>query len=149
MAIDQRLSEIRERITTTIRRNSDRGFLPYRGCDQVCMEMFSILEEAEQRQDQKLAFDIYMLVLLRMMKIISYADTSSGMATDVIQTCFANIEELCQNADEIHHKYFFDTIIKGAKNKVFQGWGDDSYELLKSAVYFVCNKKQAQIASAS
>ena len=144
MAIDQRLSEIRERITTTIRRNSDRGFLPYRGCDQVCMEMFSILEEAEQRQDQKLAFDIYMLVLLRMMKIISYADTSSGMATDVIQTCFANIEELCQNADEIHHKYFFDTIIKGAKNKVFQGWGDDSYELLKSAVYFVCNKKQAQ-----
>ena len=144
MAIDQRLSEIREWITTTLRRNSDRGSLPYRGCDQVCMEMFSILEEAEQLQDQKLAFDIRMLILLRMMKIISYADTSSGMATDVIQTCFANIEELCQNADEIHHKYFFDTIIKGAKNKVFQGWGDDSYELLKSAVYFVCNKKQAQ-----
>lgn len=144
MASDQRLSEIKERITTTIRRNSDRGFLSYRGCDQVCLEMFAILEEAAKCQEQKLAFDIRMLVLLRMMKIISHADTSSGMATDVIQACFADIEELCQDADELHYKYFFDTIIKGAKNKVFQGWADDGYALLKSAVYFVRNKKQAQ-----
>lgn len=144
MAIDQRLSEIKERIATTIRRNSDRGFLHYRGCDQVCMEMVAILEEAERVQDQKLAFDIYILVLLRMMKIISYADTSSGMATDVIQACMADVEALCQAAAEMHRKYFFDTIIKTVKNKDFQGWPGDAYGLLKSAVYFVCEKKQAQ-----
>lgn len=144
MIIDKRLAEIKERITATIRRSSDRGFLSYRGCDQVCMEMFAILEEAEQVHDQKLAFDVYILVLLRMMKIISYADTSSGMATDVIQACLADIEALCQNAAEMQHKYFFDTIIKTVKNKAFQGWSGDAYGLLKSAVYFVCEKKRAQ-----
>jgi hypothetical protein len=144
MTDNQQLSEIKERINTTIRRNSDRGFIPYSGCNRICAEMSTILEEAERCPDHKQAFDIFILILLRMMKLISRADTSSGATGDVIQSCLEEIDKLCRSADEANHKYFFDTIIKTVKNKTFQDWPDDGYGLLKSAVYFVRDKKQAQ-----
>lgn len=144
MASDLQLSAIKERITETIRRNSDRGFIPYTGCDRICEEMYAILEDAGKCPDQKLAFDICIHILLRMIKLISHADTSSGMATDLIYFCQDDIGKLRRTADEAHHKYFFDTIIKTANNKVFQDWPDNGYILLKSAVNFVRDKKQAQ-----
>lgn len=141
---NQRLSEIRNHMTVTIRRNSDRGFIPYGGCNRICTEMFVILEGNERCSDKRLAFDIFMLVLLRMMKLLSHADTSSGAATDVIEFCLEGIEKLCQAADEEDYAYFFDSIVKAAKNKAFQEWPDQGYELLRSAVHFVRNQKQAK-----
>jgi len=84
------------------------------------------------------------MVLLEAIKLISHADTSSGVVGDVIRGCLTEIGMLCQNADEENHKHFFDTIIKSAKNKAFKDWSDDGYRLLKSAVYFIHNQKQAQ-----
>lgn len=144
MTVSQQLADIKEQINVSIRRNSDRGFIPYSGCNRICEEMFAILEEAEQCPDQNQAFDIFILVLLRMMKLISHADTSSGAAGDVIQSCLEGIDKLCRSADEANHNHFFDTIIKTVKNKAFQGWPGDGYRLLQSAVYFVRDKKQAQ-----
>lgn len=144
MSTDPRLSEIKKQITTTIRRNSDRGFIPYGGCDRICMEMSAIVEEAEQCPDQKLAFNIYILVLRRMMTLISRADTSSGIAGDVIRFCLQDIEKLCRSADEAYYQYFFLTIIKAAKDKAFQDWPDDGYALLKSAAHFVQDRKQGR-----
>ncbi len=141
---NQRLSEIRDLMTEALRRNSDRGFIPYGGCNRICTEMFSILEGNERCVDKRLAFDIFMLVLLRMMKLLSHADTSSGAATDVIEFCLEGIEKLCQAADEEDCSYFFDSIVKAAKNKAFQEWPDQGYELLKSAVHFVREQKQAK-----
>jgi hypothetical protein len=131
-------------MTETIRRNSDRGFIPYGGCNRICTEMFAILEGNERCSDKRLAFDIFMLVLLRMMKQLSHADTSSGAATDVIEFCLEGIEKLCQTADEEDCSYFFDSIVKAAKNKAFQEWPDQGYELLRSAVHFVRDQKQAK-----
>jgi hypothetical protein len=144
MTDNQLLSNIRDHINSVIRRNSDRGFIPYSGCNQICGELFSIMQEADAQTDQRQAFDMYSLILLKMIKLISHADTSSGAAGDVIQSCLAGIDKLCQFADEENYEYFFDTIIKTAKNKAFHDWPDDGYRLLKSAVYFVCDKKQAQ-----
>ena len=141
---NQRLSEIRNLMTEAIRRNSDRGFIPYGGCNRICTEMFAILEGNERCSDKRLAFDIFMLVLLRMMKLLSHTDTSSGAATDVIAFCLEGIEKLCQTADEEDCSYFFDSIIKAAKNKAFQEWPDQGYELLRSAVHFVRDQKQAK-----
>lgn len=141
---DQRLSEIRDRMTEAIRRNSDRGFIPYGGCNRICTEMSAILEETERCPDQRLVFDIFMLVLLRMMKLISHADTSSGAATDVIAFCLEDIGKLCLVADEEDRPHFFDSIIKAAKNKDFQEWPDQGYELLRSAIHFVRDQKQAK-----
>jgi hypothetical protein len=144
MTNSQQLSAIKERVATTIRRNSDRGFISYNGCNRICAEMGDILEEAEQCPDQKQAFDIFILILLRMIKLISHADTSSGAAGDVIHFCLGDIDKLCQSADAANHSYFFNTLIKTARNKAFQDWPDSGYDLLQSAVYFVRDKKQAQ-----
>ncbi|MDP4094604.1 MAG: hypothetical protein Q8920_14760 [Bacillota bacterium] len=92
------------------------------------------------------AFDIYILVLLETMKIISHADTSSGGVTDVVNGCLSELGKLCKTAAEANYKHFFDTIIKTSRNKVFTEWPEEGYRLLKSAVYFVSNEKQAQKA---
>jgi len=144
MPNDQRLTEIKERIAITIRRNSDRGFIPYGGCNRICGEMLAIIEEAEKCPDQKLAFDIFMAILLQIMKLISRADTSSGLATDVIDFCLRDTEKLCRTAVAADWKYFFDTIIKTAKSKAFRDWPENGYGLLKSAVHFIRNQDEAQ-----
>lgn len=144
MPINQQLSDLKNQIKTSIRRNSDRGFVSYSGCNRVCAEMMSVMQEAEASTDTVQAFDIYIMVLLEAVKLISHADTSSGAAGDVIHNCMIEIDKLCQAAVEDNHKYFFDTIIKTAKNKAFKDWSDDGYRLLKSAVNFVRDQKQSQ-----
>ncbi|KNY28995.1 hypothetical protein [Pseudobacteroides cellulosolvens] len=141
---NQQLTELKDKIKASIRRNSDRGFIPYSGCNRVCAEMMSIMEQAETNNDALQAFEIYIMVLQEAIKLISHADTSSGAAGDVIHGCLSEIDKLCQTVAEENHKHFFDTIIKAAKNKAFKDWPEDGYRLLKSTVCFVCNEKQAQ-----
>ncbi|WWV71978.1 hypothetical protein SOV_33380 [Sporomusa ovata DSM 2662] len=38
MTDNRLLSEIKDHITATIRRNSDRGFIPYSGCNRICTD---------------------------------------------------------------------------------------------------------------
>jgi hypothetical protein len=52
------LSEIKSEVRALIRRNSDRGFVPYSGCNRVCEEMTAMLEESKAQEDRKLIFDI-------------------------------------------------------------------------------------------
>lgn len=144
MTDNRLLSEIKDHITATIRRNSDRGFIPYSGCNRICTEFLGILQEADNLTDQRQAFDIYIFALLRMVKLLSHADTSSGAATDVCRECVEKIDKLCRESSEENNKHFFDMLIKTAKNKAFHDWPDDGYKLLKSAVYFVHDKKQAK-----
>jgi hypothetical protein len=73
----------KNQIKSSIRRYSDRGFVSYSGCNRVCTEMRSIMQIAEDHTkdfDCQQAFDIYIMVLLEAMKLITYADTSSGAA---------------------------------------------------------------------
>jgi hypothetical protein len=106
--------------------------------------MMFVMQVAEDSFDVVQAFDIYIMVLLEAIKMVSYADTSSGAAGDVIYGCLSKIDKLCQTAAVENHKHFFDAIIKTAGNKAFKDWSEDGYSLLKSAVFFVYNEKQAQ-----
>ncbi|HYE11298.1 MAG TPA: hypothetical protein VEF53_14080 [Patescibacteria group bacterium] len=147
MSNNQLLIDLKTKIKTAIRQNSDLGFVSYSGCNHVCSEMMSIIEVAEdyeKKVDYRDAFDIYIMVLIEAVKLISHADTSSGAAGDVIYCCLDEIDKLCKTADENNHKHFFDTIIKTVKNKAFKDWPDTGYCLLKSAVYFVYDQKQGQ-----
>jgi len=144
MSNNQNLTDLKNQIKTSIRRNSEQGFFTYGGCNRVCGEMLSIMQNVEASTDAVKAFGIYTMVLLEAIKLISHADTSSGVAGDVIRGCLIEIGMLCQTADDENHKHFFDTIIKTAKNKAFKDWSGDAYRLLKSAVYFIHNQKQAQ-----
>jgi hypothetical protein len=105
--------------------------------------MMAVLQAAETLEDRKLAFDIHIMVLLEVVKLISHADTSSGAATDVVNSCADTIEELCKTDEGVNEKHFFDTIVKTAKNKALKEWPDCGYDLLKSTVYLVRNRKQA------
>ncbi len=55
---NQRLSEKKDHMTETIRRNSDRGFISYVGCNRICTEMFAILEGNERCADKRLAIAV-------------------------------------------------------------------------------------------
>lgn len=141
------ITEQKENIKSVIRRNTNRGFISCSSCDRICMEMLSVTNIAEslaKQGDSRLAFDIYMMVLLEAVKLISHADTSSGMAGDVISHCLSEIELLCKSAEETNYKHFFDAILKTAKNKAFKDWAEEGYILLKSAVHFVQSPKEAQ-----
>lgn len=143
----QQLIDCKNKIKLSIRRYSDRGFVSYSGCNRVCTDMLSIMHIAEcyaKDSDYRQAFDIYIMVLLEAIKMISHADTSSGIAGDVIYGCIAEIDTICNASYEEKGKHFFDTLIKTAKNKAFKDWADDGYCLLKSAVFFVQDQKQAQ-----
>jgi fructose-1,6-bisphosphatase len=144
MIADQQLTDIKSQITAVIRQNFDRGFVPYSGCNRICAEMMAILQDAENLDDRKLAFDIHILILLKVVKLISHADTSSGAVNDVLDNCLYTIEKLCKEDDGANEKHFFDTIIKTAKNKLLIEWSDFGYRLLKSTVYLVHNPMQAQ-----
>ncbi|TWH49263.1 hypothetical protein [Sporomusa sp. KB1] len=141
------VNELKNQIKTAIRRNSDRGFVPYSSCNRVCAEMMAVMQMAEDQAqvgDYQQAFDIYIMVLVETIKLIAHADDSSGAAGDVIHGCISEIDRLCIDVQEIKPPHFFDAIIKTVKKKAFIEWSELGYRLLKSAVYFVQNKKQAQ-----
>ena len=144
MPTNEQLTELKNEIKASIRRNSDRGFVPYSGCNRVCHDMMSILEIAEVHPDPRHAFDISIMVLLEAVKLLSHADDSSGAAGDVIYSSTDMIDKRCLMADEADQKHFMDTLLKTAKNKVFRDWPDFGYKLLKSAVHLVRDEKQAQ-----
>jgi hypothetical protein len=102
--IQPSIDDIKKQIQSTIRRNSDHGFVHYSGCNQVCAVMMDILQEVETLDDLKLALDIHILVLLEVIKLISHADTSSGVAGDVVSNCLYAIEVRCKSAEEADHK---------------------------------------------
>lgn len=141
------VNELKTQIKAAIRRNSDRGFVPYSGCNRVCAEMMAVMQVAEdqaQAGDYQQALDIYLLVLVEAITLIAHADDSSGAAADVIYGCISEIDSLCVDVQEIKPPHFFDAIIKTVKKKAFIEWSEVGYRLLKSAVYFVQNQKQAQ-----
>ncbi len=147
MPTNQQVTDLKNQIKTAIRRSSDRGFVPYSGCNRVCGEMILIMQIAEQHAkaaDYLQAFDIYVMVLVEAVKLVSHADTSSGAAGDVIYGCITEIDKLCNTVQEAKQQHFFNTIIKTVKNKAFKEWNEQGYQLLKSAVYFVRDQKHAQ-----
>lgn len=84
------------------------------------------------------------MVLIEAFRLVSHADDSAGSCSDVINGCLHEIDRLCKNACVSYEKIFFNELVKTAGNKVFEGWGESAYRLLKSAAVLVCDSKQAQ-----
>jgi hypothetical protein len=139
-----KLSEIKSELKAVILYNSDRGFLPYNGCNRACDAMITIVEKSKALGDRKLTFDIHLFILVEVVKLISYADTSSGAAGDVIRYCLAGLEELSKSSQDDNRKQMLDAIIKTSKNKVFKDWAEYGYQLLRNTVYLVQDQKQAE-----
>lgn len=138
------LAEIKSELNALIRHNSDRGFLPYSGCNRVCNAMITILEESKASDDHQLTFNIHLYILVEIVKLISHADTSSGAAVDTIRYCLTGLEELSKSAPLYNRKSMLETIIKTAKNKAFKEWAEYGYQLLRGTVYLVQDQKQTE-----
>jgi hypothetical protein len=146
MSNHPQVSELKQQIKATIRRNSDHGFVPYAGCNRVCAEMASIMNIAEscrQATEYHEAFDIYLMLILESARLVSHADDSDGGCSDIILCCIDGIDAICKQLVDSENQYFYDALVKTAKNKVFEPWPDWAYRLLKVAVYFVNDQKWA------
>jgi len=137
------LTEVKQEVKQLIRANSERGFLPYSGCNRVCHGMSMILEESLASGDTDVALDIHLYILTEVTKLIAHADTSSGAVTDVVHQCLHGIEACTKSSPDEDKKGMFQKIIKTAKHKAFQEWAEYGYQLLRSAANLVDHEKQA------
>ncbi len=100
-------------------------------------------EDYAKAEAYQQAFDIFIMLLLETVRLVSHADDSSGAAGEIIFGCLSEINKLCKTVSEIDGRYYFEALIKTAKNKAFDGWDDWVYHLLQSAVYFIKNEEQS------
>lgn len=138
------MAEIKNRIQTAIRQNSDRGFIPHTGDIQVGEEMGAILDEALSMADSVHTFDISMTVLMETVELLPRADDSSGVLNDIVRRCTGIIEGLCRTAEGAKGKDYFDKLILASRNHVLKERTDVAYDLLKGTVYLVTDHNQAQ-----
>jgi len=135
-------------INASIKCNTIRGYIGWRNCDNICMDMHDVLDMCQEpfklgRHTDVLEIATY--VLVSGVKLASHADSSSGMLTDVIMCTFELIELCTQTIakqDTEIKKKAMSLIIREAKKKAFEGWTSWRYELLEKAVC-LCDDKMA------
>ncbi|MBB6730606.1 hypothetical protein [Cohnella zeiphila] len=138
------LADIKNELKSIIRSNSDRGFLPYGGYNNVCHAMLRMLDDSKASEDRNEAFNIRLYLLIEMVKLFSHADASSGLHSQVIDDCLGGIDEFCKAVSAEESKKALQSILKAAKNKAFGEWEEYGYRLLRSTVHLVQDSKQAE-----
>ncbi len=153
--IEAEMSEIKELVRTAVRRNTYRGYIDYSGCNSMCKDFDEILSLAEKRLHQGhalISFSIALHVLLTSVKLASTADSSSGALTDTIDYALKLIDNCCEAlsdyGNEEEQKFAYDKCVKEAQNKVFEGWGEWNYDMLRSCTRFVTHKNVDKLYSA-
>lgn len=135
-------------INASIKCNTVRGYIGWHRCDNICMDMHDVLdmcEDAFKQERYAEVLEVATYVLVSGVKLASYADSSSGMLTDVVMRTFEVID-LCTQAiaklDVSGRNQALSLIIKESKKKAFDGWTDWRYELLERAIC-LCDEKMA------
>ncbi|HOU09571.1 MAG TPA: SWIM zinc finger family protein [Clostridiales bacterium] len=149
------LDHVKELVRLAIRNNTKNGYIDYSGCDNVCDVLSDCLDFGVDRYNQGrtvTAFDATLFILLKAVELASTADSSSGSLTMVIDDSYRQIDSICfgiarHGADE-EKKYCYEKICKEAQNKVFRGWTNWDYDLLRSATHFATAQNAALIYAA-
>ena len=133
-------------INASIKCNTIRGYIGWHSCDNICMDMHDVLDMCEDafklgRYTDVLEVATY--VLVSGVKLASYADSSSGMLTDVIMYTFELIDLCTQTIakQDVETKTkALSLIFKESKKKVFDGWTSWRYEFLEKTIC-LCDDK--------
>lgn len=142
------LEVAKKTITTSIKRNTIRGYIGWHSCDNICADMHAILDMCEdtfQQGNYTEVLEVATYVLVSGVKLASHADSSSGMLTDVIMCAFELIElctQIIAKQDMEMRTQALALIIKESKKKAFDGWDSWRYELLEKAIC-LCDDKMA------
>lgn len=140
---------VKNTIAASIKCNTHRGYIGWSSCDNICMDMHDCLDMCAETLEMcgyLAALEAAAYILVSGVKLASHADSSSGMLTDVIMRTYELIEN-CTKGIETQDKQVRDEalvlIIKEAKKKVFDGWIEWRYDLLKCGVC-LCDEKSAK-----
>lgn len=135
-------------INSSIKCNTIRGYIGWHSCDNICMDMYDVLDMCEDAFQLGRYIDVLEVatyVLVSGVKLASYADSSSGMLMDVI-VCTFELIDLCTqtiaNQDAEMKTKALSLIIKESKKKAFDGWTSWRYEFLEKAIC-LCDDKMA------
>ena len=146
--IDNIMQTVKNIIAVSIKMNTHRGSIGWSSCDNICVDMHNCLDMCYDTltvHEYIAVLETAAYILVSGVKLASYADSSSGMLTDVIMRTYDLIDN-CTKAIEKQDKQIRDEalaiIIKGAKKKAFDSWPDWQYELLKCGVC-LCDEKSA------
>lgn len=135
-------------INASIKCNTIRGYIGWRSCDNICMDMHDVLDMCEHEFKLGRYIDVLEVatyVLVSSVKLASHADSSSGMLTDVVMCTFELIDLCTQTItkqDEEMKAKALSLIIKESKKKIFDGWTSWRYEFMEKAIC-LCDDKMA------
>ena len=140
---------VKNTIAASIKCNTHRGYIDWRSCDNICMDMHDCLDMCAETLEMRgyvAALETATYILVSGIKLASHADSSSGMLTDVIMCTYELIDK-CTKEIEKKDKQMRDQalalIIIAAKKRVFDGWTSWRYDLLKSGIC-LCDEKSAK-----
>lgn len=140
---------VKTTITSSIKCNTHRGYIGWSSCDNICMDMKDCLDmcaEVLEMCGYMATLEAAAYILVSGVKLASHADSSSGMLTDVIMCTYELIDK-CTEEIEKQNKKMKDQaltlLIKEAKKRVFDGWSDWRYDLLKCGIC-LCDEKSAK-----
>ena len=150
---EQELNTAKELIRNSIRRNTYRGDINTRGCDAICSDMDEVLEMAGRRMERgqySAAIALAQAVLIAGVKLASKADSSSGSLIDTMDSGLALLAEATeelQAGTTKEKRAAADGLLKGAKNKAFDGWDDWRYQLLNFAAQLADQKSAPRLSA--
>lgn len=142
------LEGAKKTINTSIKGNTVRGYIGWHSCDNICMDMHDVLdmcEDAFKQERYAEVLEVATYVLISGVKLASYADSSSGMLTDVVMCTFEMIDLCTQTIAKLDvavRNQALSLLIKESKKKAFDGWTEWRYELLEKAIC-LCDEKMA------
>ena len=149
MPIEDIMPKVKTIIAASIKSNTHRGFIDWRSCDNICIDLEDCLDmcgETFKLGGYMAALEAAAYILVSGIKLASHADGSSGMLTDVILCTYEFIDncakEIAKQDKEMRDQALA-LIIKNAKKKVFDGWSDWRYDLLKCGICR-CDEKSAE-----
>ena len=140
---------VKNKITASIKYNTYRGFIGWRDCDSICMDMHDCLDmwtEPFEKGEYMVVLEVAAYILTSGTKLASHADSSSGMLTDVTTRSLKLVEkytkEIAKQEKQIRDSALA-LIIKEAKKKAYDEWEDWRYDLLKCGIC-LCDEKSAK-----
>jgi hypothetical protein len=119
-------------IRKLIKKNSDRGFLDYRGGITLSKEVGKLLQDGAQlahKKNYKDAFVIATVILKEMMQVITYCDDSSGSIGSTLYASTELIETIAEAEDvapDMKNR-IFDFLLPELNDKVYFDYGDFGY----------------------
>lgn len=88
---------VKNTIAASIKRNTHRGYIDWRSCDNMC-------EETLEMRGYVAALETATYILVSGVKLASHADSSSGMLTDVIMCTYELIDKCTKEIEKRTNK---------------------------------------------